>query len=83
MIRSGFKWLPVIDEALCTACSLCIDACGPRSLVLDDYVAVLANPDSCGSEGHCVTVCADDAISMHWIPADGSRSVGKWLSAKW
>lgn len=72
------KWMPEILKALCTGCGLCVEACGPRSLAMDDGVAVLAFPDTCGSEEHCISVCPEDAIQMRWLLFSGNRNVGRW-----
>jgi ferredoxin len=77
----AYKWLPVVDEALCTGCGQCVTACGPCSLMMWDDIAVLLDPDSCGSEEHCLTACSEDAISMHWVPMGGDQSIGKWMLA--
>ena len=73
-----YKWMPVIDENSCTGCGLCVEACGPNSLALADGIAELVLPDTCGSEEHCIGVCATDAIQMAWPPFTGNRSVGQW-----
>jgi NAD-dependent dihydropyrimidine dehydrogenase PreA subunit len=73
-----YKWMPIISKELCTGCGLCVEACGPRSLALADGVAVLALPDTCGSEEHCISVCQTDAIGMAWLPFTGRQSVGQW-----
>jgi len=70
--------MPEILESACTGCGLCVDACGPKSLAMDDEVAVLAFPDTCGSEEHCISACPEDAIQMRWLPFSGSRTVGRW-----
>ena len=72
------KWMPVILESACTGCGLCVEACGPRSLAMDIGLAVLAFPDTCGSEEHCVSACPEDAIQMRWLPFSGNRDVGRW-----
>ena len=74
----AYKWMPVVLAERCTACGLCVDACGPKSLVMADGIAVLAFPESCGSEEHCISACRDDAIQMGWLPFSGDRDVGKW-----
>jgi MinD superfamily P-loop ATPase len=72
------KWMPTILEDRCTGCGLCVEACGPKSLVMADGIAVLAFPDTCGSEEHCIAVCMDEAIQMAWLPFSGNRTVGRW-----
>lgn len=72
------KWMPIILPVLCTGCGLCVEACGPRSLAMDEDKAVLAFPDTCGSEEHCISACPEDAIQMSWQPFSGDRSTGRW-----
>lgn len=81
MSTQSLKWLPVIDEDLCTGCAACVEACGPKSLEIQNGVAVLARPDTCGSEEHCITPCLSIAIQMAWVPATGNPARGKWQSA--
>lgn len=76
--RIVYKWMPIIDENSCTGCGLCVEACGPRSLALADGIAELALPDTCGSEEHCISVCASDSIRMAWLPFTGDTSRGHW-----
>jgi len=73
-----YKWMPVVDEMDCTGCGECIDACGPKSLALSNGVAVLALPDTCGSEEHCTPVCPEKAIRMEWLPFHGDTNRGQW-----
>ena len=77
----NLKWLPVIEETLCTGCGVCVEACGPRSLTLVEKVAMLSSPDSCGSEEHCIAPCPDEAIYMDWIHHEGNPLQGKWRVA--
>jgi len=72
------KWMPAILEDRCTGCGLCVEACGPKSLVMVEGVAVLGFPDTCGSEEHCIAVCKDEAIQMTWLPFSGNRNTGRW-----
>jgi Na+-translocating ferredoxin:NAD+ oxidoreductase RNF subunit RnfB len=74
----AYKWMPVVLSEQCTGCGLCVDACGPKSLTMVDGIAVLAFPETCGSEEHCISACRDDAIQMASLPFSGDRSVGKW-----
>jgi electron transport complex protein RnfB len=75
------KWVPVVDEDLCTGCGVCVEACGPKSLEMQDRVAVLARPDTCGSEEHCIAPCPADAIHMAWVKMAGDLACGKWRAA--
>ena len=77
----GFKWVPIIHEERCTGCGLCIEACGPKCLEMADGVPVLARPDRCGSEEHCIGPCQEDAIQMSWVQTTGDQSVGCWRKA--
>ncbi len=74
------KWMPIIDDEKCTGCRLCVDACGPKCLEMVASLAVLTLPEVCGSEEHCIGLCADDAIHMAWRPWAGDTSRGKWQS---
>jgi len=71
----AYKWMPVVLAERCTGCGLCVDACGPKSLIMAEGIAVLAFPETCGSEEHCVSACRDEAIQMAWLPFSGDRSV--------
>lgn len=73
-----YKWLPVVDEELCTGCGLCAEACGPKCLGITNDVATLLCADKCGSEEHCLPACPEAAIKMQWIPLRGDANVGMW-----
>lgn len=75
------KWLPVIDEERCIGCNRCVVACGPKSLEIVGFVAVLVHANTCGSEEHCIGPCQSDAIRMAWVETDGNQSRGKWRAA--
>ena len=77
-MKPTHKWMSVIDEDKCSGCGLCVSACGPACLEMPNVVAVLTLPEACGSEEHCIGVCADDAIGMAWLPWIGDTSRGKW-----
>jgi len=47
-------------------------------LTMVDGIAVLAFPETCGSEEHCISACRDDAIQMARLPLSGDSSVRKW-----
>jgi MinD superfamily P-loop ATPase len=62
----------------CTGCGSCVDACGPRSLAMVDGIAVLAFPETCGSEEHCISACRDEAMQMTWLPFSGDARTDEW-----
>lgn len=78
MESKRMKWIPTIDPSACNGCQACVFACGPRSLKMIDEIAVLTNPDICGSEEHCIAPCPIDAIHMQWVECDGNINRGRW-----
>jgi thioredoxin reductase (NADPH) len=56
--------LPVITADECTGCVACVDACNPQCLDMEGGVAVLARPEACNGDEHCVEACPTDAIRM-------------------
>lgn len=69
--RAEWK-IPMVDTGLCSACCMCIDACGKDALALslplfrgDLHVfATLAAPSKCVGCGICAGVCPLKAIVM-------------------
>ncbi len=63
---------PVVNQKLCTACSICVDMCGKNSLEISmpktkgDFkvYAVLAHDKTCVSCGVCEKECPMQAINM-------------------
>ena len=72
------KWVPAILADACTGCGLCVEACGPKSLAMVEEIAMLAFPETCGSEEHCISACPENAIRMIWAPFVRDKSVGHW-----
>src|SRR5215510_11936724 len=68
---------PVVNASKCTGCSKCVEGCRVKCLEIADGIAVLPQPDTCGSEEHCITECRDDTIHMARVPMEGQRSSGR------
>lgn len=76
------KWVPIIDEAECTGCSACVDACDPQSLVIQEKLAVLTSPETCESCGEeCIPTCTVECMQMAWVEVQGDTSIGRWEGA--
>ena len=59
--------LPVITEAWCKSCNICVKFCPERCLSLDEnQIAVLSRPDLCTLCRICERLCPDFAISLNY-----------------
>ncbi len=55
---------PVIDDDLCTGCTICVDECPTDALGMESDIAVLVDPDACTGCGICEESCPMSAITM-------------------
>lgn len=72
-----------MDIDYCTGCGICVEACGPKCLEIINNLAVLTQPDKCGSEEHCIEPCPVGCIRvgcirMEWVERSGDERAGKW-----
>jgi len=61
MVSSGY--VAKVDEANCTVCGTCVEACAFSALSLDD-VALKVNWEKCMGCGVCVGQCTSEAMSL-------------------
>lgn len=56
----------LIDQALCTACGMCVEACKGGPLYLEEHVLMVNQAEGfgCIACGACITVCPTDAIRI-------------------
>ncbi|HEY3336783.1 MAG TPA: 4Fe-4S dicluster domain-containing protein [Candidatus Limnocylindrales bacterium] len=73
----AFQPVVVADER-CKGCGLCVDACPPGVLVLDErfvnamghHVARLVDADACTSCAKCARVCPDAVLTIYARPKE-------------
>ena len=55
--------MPVVDEAKCDGCGLCISVCYCNALVLVGGVVTVVETEECGWCTECEAVCPTGAIA--------------------
>jgi ferredoxin len=55
--------MPIIDQAKCQQCGLCVDICICGALKMEDAVVKVVKVDDCGWCTMCELVCPTGAIS--------------------
>jgi len=64
-----------IDQAKCTACGNCVEAC-PQDVFELAEVAVASFPERCIRCGHCVALCPEEAVAHEAYPEGTIKSLG-------
>ncbi len=55
---------PIIEEAECTGCGLCIEVCPNEVLDLEEGIAVVVNEEACDGCGLCAEECPMSIIEV-------------------
>ena len=55
--------MPVVDEAKCDGCGLCVSVCYCNALVLVGGVVIVVETEECGWCTECEAVCPTGAIA--------------------
>ncbi len=51
-----------VDEDLCIACGICVDACPMNILAIEDDICIMTDESKCLECGTCIRECPQDAI---------------------
>ena len=51
-----------VDEDLCIACGICVDACPMKILEIEDDICIMTDESKCLECGTCIRECPQDAI---------------------
>lgn len=52
----------VLDQALCSGCRMCLEACPYGAIFWDDHREVALKCDLCGGEPACIAACPKEAL---------------------
>ncbi|MCE7948579.1 MAG: 4Fe-4S dicluster domain-containing protein [Chloroflexi bacterium CFX4] len=61
------QWMPIIDEALCNACGICIERCPESALGWQNGKAALVAAEACRYCAACEDVCPTAAIALPYL----------------
>lgn len=61
--NQSYDEIAVVDQAKCTLCKTCVEACPSGAITIIDGRLVI-NPDECVSCGICVEECPEEAITL-------------------
>ena len=54
--------LPLIDQARCTGCGVCVQLCPTRAVAVRAHLATIVRPQACTYCELCETYCPEGAI---------------------
>ncbi len=64
LIQSDGEGLVILDESLCTGCSICVDECPFDAIWYNKETGLVYKCDLCGDSPVCVKHCPTAAISV-------------------
>lgn len=67
--KEGMKnipFTPLVDEAICTQCGLCIEQCPTGAISLSDRIVM--DVESCILCASCLKICPEEAVSLKSTP---------------
>jgi Fe-S-cluster-containing hydrogenase component 2 len=64
LFRVGKDSPLIIDEANCTACGNCVDACPAGCITLDEKTHIPLVCDLCGGDPQCVILCHSHCLTI-------------------
>lgn len=78
-VITGYKWIPVLNEELCTGCRACVTACASRCWEFGSSGDVhFLKPSLCKSNGRCADACPSGGLTMQWELVTGNPHRGIW-----
>lgn len=61
------EWMPIIHEALCNACGICVALCPAAALGWRNGKAALTAPEACRYCAACEEACPTAAIELPYL----------------
>ena len=62
--REGAESTLTVDEAKCSGCGDCVEACPAGCIFMDDERNIVISCDLCGGDPQCVTLCHSHCLTL-------------------